>query len=51
MQQFRNKASTNLAIDGGGRLTYIAPSLVNLNLAIERWPEIEFKATCEHATH
>ena len=51
LQKFRNKASSNLAIDGGGRLTYIAPSLVNLNLAIERWPEIEFKATCEHATH
>lgn len=48
MQKFRNKASSNLAIDGGDRLTYIAPSLVNLNLAIERWPEIEFKATCEH---
>ena len=51
LQQFRNKASSNLAIDGGGRLTYIASSIVNLNLAIERWPEIEFKATCEHATH
>ncbi len=48
LQKFRNKASTNLAMDGGDRLTYIAPSLVNLNLAIERWPEIEFKATCEH---
>jgi len=48
LQKFRNKASSNLAIDGGDRLTYIAPSLVNLNLAIERWPEIEFKATCEH---
>lgn len=51
LQQFKNKASSNLAIDGGGRLTYIAPSIVNLNLAIERWSEIEFKATCEHATH
>ncbi len=49
LQKFKNKASSNLAMDGGNRLTYIAPSMVNLNLAIERWPEIEFKATCEHA--
>lgn len=49
LQKFRNKASSNLAIDGGDRLIYIAPSLVNLNLTIERWPEIEFKATCEHS--
>jgi peptide chain release factor 3 len=49
MQKFRTKASSNLAMDGGNRLTYIAPSMVNLNLAIERWPEIEFKSTCEHA--
>ncbi len=51
MRQFRNKAFSNLATDGGGRLTYIAPSMVNLNLVMERWPEIEFKATCEHAIH
>jgi peptide chain release factor 3 len=49
LQKFRTKASSNLAMDGGNRLTYIAPSMVNLNLAIERWPEIEFKSTCEHA--
>lgn len=48
LQKFRSKASANLAMDGGDRLTYIAPSMVNLNLAIERWPEIAFKATCEH---
>jgi len=51
LQKFRNKVSPNLAMDGGNRLTYIAPSMVNLNLAIERWPEIEFKATCEHAAN
>ena len=51
LQKFRTKASSNLAMVGGNRLTYIAPSMVNLNLAIERWPEIEFKATCEHATN
>ncbi|MCH8263523.1 MAG: peptide chain release factor 3, partial [Proteobacteria bacterium] len=51
MQKFQIKASSNLAIDGGDRLTYLAPSLVNLNLAIERWPEIKFKATCEHSAN
>ncbi len=49
LQKFRSKASSNLAMDGSNRLTYIAPSMVNLNLAIEYWPEIEFKATCEHS--
>jgi len=51
MQKFKIKTSSNLAIDGGDRLTYLAPSLVNLNLAIERWPEIKFKATCEHSAN
>jgi len=49
LQKFKKKASSNLAMDGGNRLTYIAPSMVNLNLVIERWPEIEFRATCEHS--
>jgi peptide chain release factor 3 len=39
----------HLALDGGNRLTYLAPSLVNLNLTMERWPEITFNTTCEHA--
>ena len=49
LNEFRQKAAANLAIDGGERLTYLAPSQVNLNLTIERWPEIEFHATCEHS--
>ncbi|MCH8845632.1 MAG: peptide chain release factor 3 [Proteobacteria bacterium] len=49
MQKFKTKTSSNLAMDGGDRLTYLAPSLVNLNLAIEKWPEITFRATIEHA--
>lgn len=49
LQKFRNKVSSNLAMDGGNRLSYIAPSMVNLHLAMERWPEIEFKASCEHS--
>jgi peptide chain release factor 3 len=45
--EFRRKAEVNLALDGAGNLTYIAPNRVNLQLAQERWPEIEFRATRE----
>ena len=48
LQKFRNKVFDNLAIDGGENLTYLAPTRVNLDLAIERWPEVEFHATREH---
>ena len=48
LAEFTRKASTNLALDGAGGLTYIAPTRVNLDLTIERWPEIEFKSTREH---
>ncbi len=48
LQKFKNKAFDHLALDGGENLTYLAPTRVNLDLAIERWPEIEFHATREH---
>lgn len=48
LSEFKQKASVNLAMDGGDYLTYLAPSMVNLNLTIERWPEIKFQATREH---
>ena len=38
----------NLAIDGGGYLTYLAPTRVNLELTIERWPDVRFTETREH---
>lgn len=47
LEQFRDKAQENLAIDHGGALVYIAPTRVNLQLARERWPDIEFRATRE----
>lgn len=49
LDEFKLKAASNLAIDGGDRLTYLAPSMVNLNLMIERWPDIQFHTTCEHS--
>ncbi len=48
LDEFRKKASENLAMDSAGSLTYIAPTRVNLELTQERWPEIEFHATREH---
>jgi peptide chain release factor 3 len=46
-QQLRAKAHDNLAEDGDGRLVYLAPTRVNLNLTIERWPDVRFLATRE----
>ena len=49
LEEFKRKAEGNLAVDGGGHLTYLAPSRVNLSLMEERWPSIEFRATREIA--
>ncbi|MDR9436330.1 MAG: peptide chain release factor 3, partial [Thiohalophilus sp.] len=48
LNEFRKKAADNLALDASGSLTYLAPTRVNLDLTIERWPDIEFHATREH---
>ena len=48
LEQFQKKAYDNLALDGGDNLTYIAPTMVNLSLAQERHPDIEFHKTREH---
>ena len=48
LDEFKKKAALHLAIDGGGDLTYLAPTRVNLDLTIERWPDIAFRATREH---
>ncbi len=48
LEEFKKKASTNLAYDGAGNLTYIAPTRVNLDLTMERWPDIDFRSTREH---
>ena len=42
------KAGNNVAIDSSGMLTYLAPSMVNLQLTIERHPNLVFSATREH---
>jgi peptide chain release factor 3 len=48
LAEFKIKCAENIAIDGGGHLTYLAPTRVNLALTIERWPELRFFATREH---
>ena len=48
LDEFKAKNEENLAIDGGGYLTYLATSRVNLQLAEERWPDVTFSKTREH---
>lgn len=48
LNDFRKKGYDNLAEDGAGLMTYLAPTRVNLNLTEERWPDIQFRATREH---
>jgi len=48
-EEFRRKAHEHLATDHGDALVYIAPTRVNLDLATERWPEVEFHATRDRA--
>ncbi|ACV26225.1 peptide chain release factor 3 [Kangiella koreensis DSM 16069] len=47
-EEFKRKNADNLALDGGDNWTYLAPTMVNLNLAIERWPDVRFFETREH---
>ena len=49
LAEFREKAAMNLAVDAAGELVYIAPTRVNLQLTQERWPEVQFMNTREHA--
>ena len=47
-EKFRDKAYENLGEDQSGALVYIAPTRVNLDLALEKWPDIRFLSTREH---
>jgi peptide chain release factor 3 len=47
IERFKNQYGANVALDGGGRLTYLAPSAVNLQLVTEKWPGLDFHATRE----
>ncbi len=51
LTKFKDKASSNLALDHAGDLVYIAPTRVNLDMTQERYPEIKFLATREHGVY
>lgn len=46
--EFKYKNELNLALDKGGNLSYIAPTMINLNLIQKRYPEIIFYKIREH---
>jgi peptide chain release factor 3 len=49
LEEFKARAHEQLALDHSGLLVYLAPSRVNLQLTLERWPDISFRETREHA--
>ena len=51
LEEFRDKAAANLAHDHAGELVYIAPTRVNLQMTMEKWPDIQFHATREHGIY
>jgi peptide chain release factor 3 len=48
LEEFSTRAHDNLALDHAGALVYLAPTRVNLQLTLERWPDIQFRTTREH---
>jgi peptide chain release factor 3 len=50
LEEFRDKAFEHLALDHSGALVYLAPGRVNLQLTLERWPDIRFLETREHSS-
>ena len=51
IEKLKIRHSANLALDHAGDLVYIAPTRVNLDMTVEKWPEINFVATREHGTY
>lgn len=47
LDKFRNQLADNIAMDGGNFIAYMAPTMVNLQLTEERWPDVEFYKTRE----
>jgi len=45
---FRERNHEHLAVDHAGLLVYLAPTRINLELTLERWPEVSFRETREH---
>jgi len=51
LKKFKERHANNLALDHAGDLAYIASSNVNLEMTMEKWPEIKFLATREHGIY
>jgi peptide chain release factor 3 len=49
LEEFIDKNIQSLAHDGAGKLVFLATSRVNLMITEERWPDLKFAATREHA--
>lgn len=49
LEEFESALVNQMSIDAGGNMAFLATSRVNLNLTQERWPEIVFHETREHA--
>ena len=47
IEELKRKVPDGVAIDGGGHLTYLASTRVNLSLTEERYPDLEFRSTRE----
>jgi peptide chain release factor 3 len=47
LEALKTKAHDGLGLDHGGQLVYLAPTRVNLDLTIERHPDVDFRATRE----
>lgn len=48
IEHFKREKARNLAYDSGEYLTYLAPSKVNLEITMEKWPNIIFSESREH---
>jgi peptide chain release factor 3 len=48
LEEFQTKAFDHLARDHSGALVYLAPTRVNLQLTMERHPDIRFSETRDH---
>ena len=48
LEKFKAEQSRYLALDSGDNLTYLAPSRVNLEITMEKYPQVRFHTTREH---
>lgn len=48
LEKLKQRAGDAIALDAGDYVTYLASSIVNLQLTIERFPKIRFLETREH---